>query len=288
MKKTLLILFASVSFFSVTACYTTPEMDEVRYKNDYENVEGGCSAEADYQHEGLRNCIESRMAYDDENKKTVTIITTKKDTLVIPRTYDDEAMMDTSRIYERVDINDRSVVIEDGSAPKEALPAKVEEAEESEENTTIVEVSKTSTQEETEIVKISKDDVEAVIENKVEDITTDKNESKKSSATKTETIVETEIVSAPGTKVKAEIIAEPETVVEIGEKKGNVEVKETVAVSKTMSIESGTITREINPDVTVVVKAANEEITEEKPAQTDEKIKTFEKNEKEVLPIEEK
>ena len=133
MKKTLLILLTSVSFLSISACYSTPEMNELRSRIDYENAEGGCNTQADYQHEGLRNCIESRMAYDDENKKTVTIVPTKKGSLVIPRSYDDEAMMDVSRIYERVDINDDTVVIEEGFAPKKALVK---------ETTTIIETSK--------------------------------------------------------------------------------------------------------------------------------------------------
>ena len=276
MKKTLLILLTSISFLSVTACYTAPEMDELKYKVDYE--EGGCNVEADYMHEGLRNCIESRIAYNDENKKTVTIVPTKDGTLVIPRTYDDETMMDTSRIYERVDINDTSVVIEDGSAPKDV---GTESVGESKTDVTIVEVSKTASE-------------EVVVKKETAD------ESEKTE----ETIVETEIVADPEIKVTAEVVAEPETVVEVEKTRGDIEVKKTITVSQKEAVESeaassAATTKEIGVNtketVTVVVDPMKKDVVvsigavgEGEPAPKQEKAETFEKNEKEVLPIEEK
>lgn len=369
MKKTLLILLTSVSFLSISACYTTPEMDELRTRVDYENTEEGCSAEADYLHEGLRNCIESRMAFDDENKKTVTIVPTKKGTLVIPRAYDDETMMDTSRIYERVDINDKTVVIEDGSAPKNTFMT---------ETTTIIETSRTSEETSSENVERESFEAEAVVaEQPIEDNEDDVNESeefveeenveekpnvvvkvetksetnadpvavvenvKEAPATvvgdveevspkRAETIVETEIIAPTETKVKTEILAEPESVIEIEKKVGDIEVKKTVTVTKKEEVkapvkevvESKKEEQKVEEvqqkpagqTVTVVVTPSTDDVvvsvglgeqtktvdpkTETKAVQTTktttvttekkEKTETFKKNEKEVLPIEEK
>ena len=197
MKKTLLILLTSASFLSISACYTTPEMDELRSRVDYEHAEGGCNTEADYLHEGLRNCIESRMAFDDENKKTVTIVPTKKGTLVIPRAYDDETMMDTSRIYERVDINDNTVVIEEGFAPKKT----------SAEETTTIEISQTNEEElsevaESETLEEVTDDQEEPVEETVEEVTTE--EKVESDETAEEEVAEEEKKTAPNVIVKVE------------------------------------------------------------------------------------
>ena len=267
MKKTTLILFTSVACISLSACYSTPEMDELRYRTAYEDIEEGCNAEADYMHEGLRNCIEARMAYDDENKKTVTIVPTKTGTLVIPKTYDDETMMDTSRIYERVDINDHSVVIEEGVAPrmaavttetttiievektkkeaakeeKKAEPVKEEAVEEEPEEEVIEEPIEEPVEEEVieETIEESVEEAEPEVVTQTEEFEEPEEEAAVVSkvVSKPDTVLETEIISEGNARVEAKVVAEPETVIEIEKKNGDVEVKKTIKFSDEKIIE---------------------------------------------------
>ena len=68
MKKTILLFLTSVSCVLLNACYATPEMKPNEYKISYDGGDGVCSAQSEYQHEGLRNCIEQGIAYENSNK----------------------------------------------------------------------------------------------------------------------------------------------------------------------------------------------------------------------------
>ncbi len=174
MKKTTLLLLTSVSCL-LSACYTTPEMDENKYRVYYENNDKCCDTQSVYQNSGLRNCIEEQMAKDDANKKTVTIIPTERGTLVVPKAVGDEEMKDTNRVYEVVDISKTdTVVIKEGSSSAQVTATTatvtVTEVEKSEvvedvtsvEDFTSVETTLTSVSEETLPAGDENQDVEDV------------------------------------------------------------------------------------------------------------------------------
>ena len=120
MKKTSLFLLTSVSCAMLCGCYSSPEMQENTYKTQFTRESCGQS-ETVYQHEGLRQCAEARMAFENDNKKTVTIIPTDGDTLVVPRAYDEQDMFDLNRVYEVVDPRDHSIVSVDEEASCEDM-----------------------------------------------------------------------------------------------------------------------------------------------------------------------
>ncbi len=120
MKKTSLFLLTSVSCAMLCGCYSSPEMQENTYKTQFTRESCGQS-ETVYQHEGLRQCAEARMAFENDNKKTVTIIPTDGDTLVVPRAYDEQDMFDLNRVYEVVDPRDHSIVSVDEEASYEDM-----------------------------------------------------------------------------------------------------------------------------------------------------------------------
>lgn len=121
MKKTTLLLLSTCL---LCGCYSTPEMNEVRYSHRMTQNPLGCDSVGSYQNEGLRNCIESRMAYEDANKKTVTIIPTDNGTLVVPKTGDDEDMKDPSRVYEVVEPKSNTqIVIKDEALTEDSAAA---------------------------------------------------------------------------------------------------------------------------------------------------------------------
>ena len=322
MKKTLLILLTTVACLSLVACYTTPEMDELRLRTDYESTEGGCSAYTNYMHEGLRNCIESSIEYDEQTKKTVTILPTDSGTVVVPRAYDDETMMDTDRIYERVDINDNSVEITYESAPKGTVGQAV--------TTTTTETVSTKTVSESVSKTSAAVSAEATSEKAVDETESEEKEENEENeespvvVEETETVLETEIVTDPKTTVEAEVVAEPGTILEIEEvtDENNTAVVDNVKeVESETEVETAATDSEKGRKVTVVVKPLREDLvvsvdldggsnaaakkTETSTVQTkkttvvktqkkkegasvQEKTKIFKKNEKEVLPIEEK
>ena len=120
MKKTSLFLLTSVSCAMLCGCYSSPEMQENTYKTQFTRESCGQS-ETVYQHEGLRQCAEARMAFENDNKMTVTIIPTDGDTLVVPRAYDEQDMFDLNRVYEVVDPRDHSIVSVDEDASCEDM-----------------------------------------------------------------------------------------------------------------------------------------------------------------------
>ncbi len=127
MKKTTLLLLSTCLLYG---CYSAPEMNEVRYSHRMTQNPLGCDSVGSYQNEGLRNCIESRMAYEDANKKTVTIIPTDNGTLVVPKTGDDEDMKDPSRVYEVVEPKSNTqIVIKDESLAEGNAVAQASETQ---------------------------------------------------------------------------------------------------------------------------------------------------------------
>lgn len=127
MKKTTLLLLSTCL---LCGCYSTPEMNEVRYSHRMTQNPLGCDSVGSYQNEGLRNCIESRMAYEDANKKTVTIIPTDNGTLVVPKTGDDEDMKDPARVYEVVEPKSNTqIVIKNESLTEDSAAAQASETQ---------------------------------------------------------------------------------------------------------------------------------------------------------------
>ena len=119
MKPGLKALFVLTSC-ALAGCYTSPEMTENKYRQYYSDTEI-CGTETMYQNKNLRDCIENRLVDEDLNKKTVSIIEVKNSLpLVVPKTDDDEEMLDVNRVYEVIDIRkDTSVVVENGVASEE-------------------------------------------------------------------------------------------------------------------------------------------------------------------------
>jgi len=115
MKKTTLFLLSSVSV--LIGCYSSPEMNENRYEEMYQNSTATCrQPEESYQHKGLRSCLETRIAWDNAHKKTVTIIPNDRGLpLVLPKTYDSEKMLEENRVYEVIDSNSNAVFVNDSA-----------------------------------------------------------------------------------------------------------------------------------------------------------------------------
>ena len=291
MKKTILLLLTSVSCVLVSACYTTPEMNENKYKLSYEDGLAVCKAQTDYQHEGLRNCIERAIAYDDAHKKTVTIIPTEQGTLVVPKAYDDEDMMDTSRVYEVVGGENVNVVVEEGAAPN---------TEVTQTTITITEIEKEKTDEATqEIIEEAQEDQDVSDETNeeivIDEVVQDNQEEVAPSNETTELLDET---------IEAEILQQQEEPAEV-EKEEPVQeatdIEENALTQETANVsgQNGqTVTFVVGPlkeDLVVSVKPAAEQTTavaekkeEKKVIQKTKTISTYQKSEKEVLPIEEK
>ncbi|MBE6449456.1 MAG: hypothetical protein E7013_02000 [Alphaproteobacteria bacterium] len=137
MKKTALFVLTSCA---LAGCYTSPEMTENKYRQYYSDTEI-CGTETMYQNKNLRDCIEGRLADEDLNKKTVSIVEVKNSLpLVVPKTDDDEEMLDASRVYEVVDIRkDASVVVENGVASEEEI--KKDDVEVSDQTVTTDEIN---------------------------------------------------------------------------------------------------------------------------------------------------
>jgi len=270
MKKTILLLLTSVSCVLMSACYTTPEMDENKYRLSYEEGEIGCNTQADYQHEGLRECIEKRMAYEDAHKKTVTIIPTENGTLVIPKAQGDVDMMDTSRVYEVVGGESVNVVVEDGTSPDSALTQTT---------VTIEAVEKDNTDETVD---------EAVVEGNQETI-------------------EGELVAFEEVDENGALTEKTDEVIDAVEE--DQEPEEFAATAQSLATETSvnasegangqTVTLVVGPlkeDLVVSVKStpavqtevSTEKKEEKKVIQKEKTVVTYKKSEKEVLPTEEK
>lgn len=285
MKKTTLLLLTSCA---LAGCYTAPEMTENKYRDFYSD-ESICGTSTMYQNEKLRECIEKRLAEEDENKKTVTILPMPNgDTLIVPKTEDDAELKDVNRVYEVVEVKAQtSVVIEEGQMTTEKTEAK-------EENITVIE-----------------DTVEAqegIIEELIEEVDELKefeasegqdNEENESAEAKdysetveveetSETIVEengqttTTSQMADGVTLVVGPLKE-DLVIEVksaGEKKKTVETKTTKTQTKTIQAPE-------KKDVRQKIEDAREKRLAEARKKAEER-RNLQKNQKEVLPTEEK
>ena len=293
MKKTTLLLLTSCA---LAGCYTAPEMTENKYRDFYSD-ESICGTSTMYQNEKLRECIEKRLAEEDKNKKTVTILPMPNgDTLIVPKTEDDAELKDINRVYEIVEVKTQtSVVIEEGQmTAAETTEETAEKTEAKEENITVIE-----------------DTVEAqegIIEELIEEV----DELKEFEASEGQDNEENESAEAEDYSETVEVEETSETIVEendqttttkqmadgvtlvVGPLKEDLVIEVKSAGEKKKTVETKTTktqTKTVQAPVKKTTSLSPEEMREKRIAEARKKAeerRNLQKKQKEVLPTEEK
>ena len=288
MKKTTLLLLTSCA---LAGCYTAPEMTENKYRDFYSDT-SVCGTSTMYQNKNLRECIEKRLAEEDKNKKTVTILPMPNgDTLIVPKTEDDAELKDVNRVYEVIDVNAQtSVVIEEGQMTaektqiEEAGIAVIEDTVEAQEGVIeelIEEVDELTEQEDAE-----------------EQETTASNEDDVASNETTEESIEIEEMSETtveenGQTTTTKQMADGVTLV-VGPLKEDLVIEVKSAGKKEKTVETKTTktqTKTVQAPVKKTTSVSAEEMREKRIAEARKKAeerRNLQKKQKEVLPTEEK
>jgi len=259
MKKTTLFLLSSVSV--LIGCYSSPEMNENRYEEMYQNSTATCrQPEESYQHKGLRSCLETRIAWDNAHKKTVTIIPNDRGLpLVLPKTYDSEKMLEENRVYEVIDSNSNAVFVND-SADFVADETTEVAASETVTINEVVELAPVPTQENTAHCT---EEEECVIE---------------------EEIVE-ECAEDVCDNVEEEFIEQTTEITSVD----SCDVADSSGCSKGVTLVMGPLKEELIISVKSAKVQEKEQVQEaQKTVEPVKKVTTSKKIEKEVLPLEEK
>lgn len=280
MKKTTLLLLTSCA---LAGCYTAPEMTENKYRDFYSDT-SVCGTSTMYQNQKLRECIENRLAEDEKNKKTVSILPLENgDTLVVPKTADDAKLKDTTRVYEIVDIRENApVVVEEGNSTEIQQEEVTDNIVVEEDTTKPVETTETTAVVETLIEQAPiVEEAEQFEEPKDADTFIELEES-------SEVIVETndEETTSQNAADGVTLVVGPlkeDLVIEVksaGEKKKTVEKKTTKTQTKTVQtpIKKSFSAEEIEQQRKERIEQARKRAEERR----------MQKKQKEVLPIEEK
>ena len=314
MKKTTLLLLTSCA---LAGCYTTPEMTENKYRDFYSDT-SVCGTSTMYQNKNLRECIENRLEEEDKEKKTISILPLPNgETLIVPKTQDDLELKDTNRVYEVIDIRTQtSVVIENGQMPEEAINLKETETQENiilneeqsaEQKTEETEEAKelTEASDATEEIEEAKELTEAsdASDETLETLETfeEVEELKEMDATVPEEqieVVEFEeieetIIGNGGQDTKTEQMADGVTLV-VGPLKEDLVIEVKSAREKKSTVETKTTktqVKTVQPPTEETTTLTKEEIREKRIAEARKKAaerRNLQKNQKEVLPKEEK
>ncbi len=126
MKKAAFLLVCSLSVL-LNACYSTRDSLQERVQQRRAmQAEEGCTNQAGYQHEYLRDCIEATQL--KKGRKSVHILQDHQGrALVVPKTEGDEQMMDLNSVYSVVDITSKEAVIEGAVATEEQIISPAED-----------------------------------------------------------------------------------------------------------------------------------------------------------------
>lgn len=127
MKKISCLLIGG-AILSLAACYTAPEFEEsVQARRKYQTA-FNCDLESSYQNAGFRKCVEAYTDRKDKENRKVHIVEGKDgQALVIPKACGDDKMMEKNRVYPVVDINDKTMKVEEGKGPQEEIKTETPE-----------------------------------------------------------------------------------------------------------------------------------------------------------------